>query len=581
MKSRYKSILDELEKTPLMPKAFSSPGIDEVLHDTYRITRRIARGGMGVIYEAEHLRLTDKKVAVKMLRPNTLEDKHGFARFVREAYLVSSLGHPHIVYILDFNILESGQPYIVMELLEGESLQARLRRHHNVLPLSEVLEIMKQAGSALQVLHERGVVHRDLKPSNIFMLSGAGQEIHLKLIDFGISKTWSSGVTEVNVVVGSPYFMSPEQARGEVTEIDQRTDIFCLATVAYLCLGGAHPFSAPTILEVREKIIELDPAPVSDLNPDLPRGIDRILARAMAKAKGDRYGDVEQFVEEFIRASTDPGRRARPEARYREQQGAEQPPRPIASEGSAPSGTLAADTSYTSIMGDRTYFDAARTALVVSPHLDPVLTQTGSTVAGASGEKSSAVRVNPRRRRILITLLASAAGAAMVLGLFFGMTIAPERPVVEEPAGHGATGPGSSRGDMGTDESRVVGTASPGPAVASMGSVRPDAATRAACLLTLFLRPRAARVLIDDELRTDHPVRLPNCGGEHRLDVSAEGYVTRRVRFVARPRLSMEVKLVRRKPAPAVRTKLRRRRARPGKAKRPGSRRKIWRYDEL
>ena len=584
MKSRYKSVLGELEKTLLMPVAFSSPGVDEVLHDTYRITRRIAQGGMGVLYEAEHLRLTDKMVAVKMLRPKALEDKHGFARFVREAYLVSSLGHPHIVYILDFNILESGQPYIVMELLEGESLQDRLRRFQNVLPLSEVLEIVRQAGSALQAIHQRGVVHRDLKPSNIFMLSGAGQEIHLKLIDFGISKVWSSGMTEVNVVLGSPFFMSPEQASGEVAQIDQRTDIFCLATVAYLCLCGVHPFSAPTVLEVRDRIIHQDPAPITELNPDLPGGLDRILARAMARAREDRYEDVGQFVADFIEASADAGGRTRQEDRGRDPQGAGQPPGPGSSGGFGPGGAPETDASKTSILDHRTYLEAASTALVKGPDRGPAPDQ-GTTVIRARGADDS-VRAR-RRRRTLITLLAGAAGAAVVAGLVFGVAISPRRPAVHEPAGRGAAGQGSSRGDAGAVDSRVAQIAPPGrgpgrgaPEEARREPLRLDAATDAACLLTLVLRPHDARVHIDGVLRADRPVALPTCG-EHRLEVSAGGYVTRRTRFVARPRLSLEVTLVPQEATRAVQTPPRRGRARPQKSRRAGRGKKIWRYDEL
>ncbi len=482
MKSQFKSVLAELDKTPLMPKSFSSPGMDQVLHGTYRITRRIARGGMGVVYEAEHLRLTDKKVAVKMLKPDALEDRHGFARFVREAYLVSSLGHPHIVYILDFNILDSGQPYIVMELLEGENLQARLRRHDNVLPLADVTRIMKQAGSALHVLHDRGVVHRDLKPSNMFLLSGTGEQIHLKLIDFGISKTWSSGVTEVMTVVGSPYFMSPEQARGEVAQIDQRTDIFCLATVAYLCLCGVHPFSAPTLSEVRRKILTHRPALVSEKNPDLPAGVGQVLARAMAKAKEDRYADVRQLVEEFCAAAAEP----------------EPEPAPVEDDKVTPvpdDSTTAA--SVTSIMGASTHFDAAKTALVESPPSDPAPSRSGDTVVSAGREESGPDRAGRPHRRLLLTLLAVAAGAALVLGLLFGMGLAPRSPDADripEPETPGAVLAGEEETrtgeDLGRREEPLVAGAPSG--LADAGSL-PDAA-RSRSVVVKRPPPRKRRI---------------------------------------------------------------------------------------
>ena len=274
--------------------------VGQVLHNTYKILRRIAEGGMGIVYEAEHVRLGSKRVAVKILNAKVMSNPVVYTRFRREAEIVAELGHPNIVYMMDFNELPSGQPYMVMEYLEGEDLETRLDRVEKLAP-DQVIQLIEQVGSALQVVHERGIVHRDLKPQNILLIDTPNFGIQIKILDFGISKIRGSKsmVTQDESVIGTPMYMSPEQARGEIQTIDHRTDIFALGTIAYQVLSGILPFDAPNIPGVLFNVCYTTPPPLSEIITWVSSDIDDVLARALAKDPNERYQQVEQFVGDF------------------------------------------------------------------------------------------------------------------------------------------------------------------------------------------------------------------------------------------------------------------------------------------
>ena len=280
--------------------------VGQLLHETYRVTALIAAGGMGIVFEAEHLRLSKKKFAIKVLHPTVMEDPAAYVRFRREAEIVSGLGHPHIIYVSDFNELEGGQPYLVMELLQGEDLKRRLKRDGPLTP-DQVRRVIEQTASALQVAHDKGIVHRDLKPGNIFLVdSAARDEINVKLLDFGISKIRHSGssVTEDLTLLGTPFYMAPEQAEGEITDIDHRTDIFSLGTIAYLTLCGKLPFEAASTPGVLFKVCYQEPRPITQHLPELPDRVHEIISRALSKSKTDRYQRAEDFAAELSEALT-------------------------------------------------------------------------------------------------------------------------------------------------------------------------------------------------------------------------------------------------------------------------------------
>jgi len=276
--------------------------VGEVLHDTYRLTRLIAEGGMGSIYEAVHVTLSKKKFAVKVLHPYVAKVPNAYTRFRREAEIATELGHPNIIDVLDFRKTDTGQPYLVMEYLEGEDLGTKLERHGRISPAA-VMHVMKQVGSGLQSANDQGIVHRDMKPENIFIV-GSGRAAKVKILDFGISKIRhrKSVVTQDQAVLGTPYYMSPEQAEGEVRDIDHATDIFALGSICYQCLSGSLPFDAPTMPGVVYKICHVDPRPLSSLIENMPESVDRVLGKAMAKKKRSRYQRAEEFVQDLGQA---------------------------------------------------------------------------------------------------------------------------------------------------------------------------------------------------------------------------------------------------------------------------------------
>jgi serine/threonine protein kinase len=219
--------------------------IGRTLNATYRLVRPIGSGGMGAILEAQNARLAHKRYAVKLLHPSLAMDPDTFHRFRREAEIASSLGHDHIVEVHDFNVTPEGEPYMVMEFLDGDDLAARIKAR-GPMSLAETSFILTQVASALEAAHAAGIVHRDLKPQNIFLCKRFGRDDFVKVLDFGVSKMRdsSSVVTRDHSLLGTPFYMSPEQADGRVAEIDRRTDVFALGALLYEMLTGQMAFFA-------------------------------------------------------------------------------------------------------------------------------------------------------------------------------------------------------------------------------------------------------------------------------------------------------------------------------------------------
>jgi serine/threonine-protein kinase len=274
--------------------------IGTVLRDTYEIVSQIGKGGMGAVFSARHLRLPGKHVAVKVLLGEANLNPELYARFRREAEIASQLGHPNIVEVLDFHSLEDGTPYMVMEYLRGENLARRLK--HGALPLPEVLTMARQIGSALQAAHRAGVVHRDLKPANVFLVpTEAGGELteRVKLLDFGISKILASQTVQTQdaMLLGTPQYMSPEQALGKNSELDARTDIFSLGCMLYEMLSGKPPFDGGgSTLAVVYRIVHERAAPLATRCPHLPAHILSAVDKALEKDPKDRFQDVGALI---------------------------------------------------------------------------------------------------------------------------------------------------------------------------------------------------------------------------------------------------------------------------------------------
>jgi serine/threonine protein kinase len=285
---------------PMPPPAGELVG--QVLRGTYRILQVLDEGGMGRLYHAEHIRL-HRPIAVKVLAHHLAADQAALTRFHREAEIVSQLHHPHIVHILDFDTTETGAPYIVMELLQGESLAKRLDRERT-LPIADVVQIVAQIASALNLAHQQGIVHRDLKPDNVFLLKVDADQVFVKLLDFGISKSTSAAakVTREFDVLGTPDYMAPEQAISTV-RADHRADQFALACMTYEMITGRMPFTAESVAELLHKVVHEQPPAASLYAPGLGAAVDLVLLRAMSKSKDARFLSIQDFAYALAQAT--------------------------------------------------------------------------------------------------------------------------------------------------------------------------------------------------------------------------------------------------------------------------------------
>ena len=286
-----------------------SQRLQDAFSDRYRIERELGRGGMGTVFLAEDLK-HHRRVAIKVFDPE-LSAAIGSERFLREIEIVAGLSHPHILPLHDSGAAD-GLLYFVMPYVEGESLRKRLTREKQ-LPVEEALRLTREVAGALGHAHGRGVVHRDIKPENILL-----QDQHAVVADFGIARVVAQGaadtqavtrgagpMTSAGVTVGTPAYMSPEQASGS-RELDGRSDIYSLGCVLYEMLAGEPPFTGSTAEGVVRQHLVLTPRPVSDLRPSTPPAVTRTIARALAKAPADRFQSAVEFGAALLTAPDEP-----------------------------------------------------------------------------------------------------------------------------------------------------------------------------------------------------------------------------------------------------------------------------------
>ncbi len=280
----------------------------------YRILSLLGEGGMGMVYAAEDMHL-GRKVAIKFLH-TTSSDHHYRARFLREARAISSLSHPHIATVYDYGETDDGQPFLVMELIDGETLGELLEA--SALSLWEAVEIIEYVADALDEAHHRGIVHRDIKPSNV-IVTDRGQ---VKVLDFGLAKrmieeshdqtdqnakTLLATRTREGIVVGTPLYLSPEQATGGT--VDGRSDLFALGALLYECITGKPAFSGSSVIEIGAQVLHINPPPPSTVNPHVPDELDRITLKALSKKTIDRYQTAAEMRDDLaaVRASLSSG----------------------------------------------------------------------------------------------------------------------------------------------------------------------------------------------------------------------------------------------------------------------------------
>ncbi len=277
--------------------------LGRVLDRKYRIVRLVGEGGMGSVYEAEHIRI-NRKVAIKVMHEAQTTKPVSVERFIREAQAASAIGHPNIIEVQDIVQEEDGTIAIVMELLTGESLDAILKKK-NRLPPARAVSLILQTLSALHFAHQKGIIHRDLKPDNIFVaINSRGQE-EVKLLDFGIAKfidddkNSDMGLTKTGTVLGTPYYLAPEQAKGG-KDIDARIDIWSAGVLLYETISGEIPFDGDNYNEILGNILLEPPIPLGELVPYLPDGLVSVVEKALVKDREFRYQSVTEMIEALL-----------------------------------------------------------------------------------------------------------------------------------------------------------------------------------------------------------------------------------------------------------------------------------------
>jgi serine/threonine-protein kinase len=345
---------DSLEATA--SRGVITPG--QVISERYRIVSKIAEGGMGEVYKGEHVDL-GKAFAVKVIRAELSNDPDFAERFKREAIAASRIGHPNIVDVSDFGRTPDGRFYFVMEFLVGRTL-TQLLKEQGALPAPRALAITLQMCRALEAAHQLGIVHRDLKPENILLLNRGGQADFVKVVDFGVAKVAEpgrSGYTSVGMVVGTPQYMSPEQAAG--TQLDARTDIYSTGLMLYEMLAGLPPFmgETPSLVMAAHIYKEAPPLMPAPNVGAVPESLRDVVRRMLAKAPTERPGTMGEVISVLEAAQAELG--------------------------------------------------------VAGSGRNPIVLNTGMRVAAASGSFATEV-VRPKKR---IALVAGAAAAVLVVGL--------------------------------------------------------------------------------------------------------------------------------------------------------------------
>ena len=271
--------------------------------NNYEIVSLLGEGGMGMVYLARHPYM-GRRAAVKVLRPELLHDKSLVARFMEEARATNAIQHPNIIDIIDVGLLpETQTPYLMMEFLDGESLAHRLQASR-ILSARDAVDIACQTAAALAAAHACHIIHRDLKPDNLYLLADPSlpSGSRVKVLDFGIAKLRGdmrarSAQTKSGILMGTPFYMSPEQCRGFAAGLDHRSDIYSLGIIVYEMLCGQLPFVSDGVGDLLVRHITEPPASLRTIVPTIPESLDGVVLRALAKAPDDRFDSMAAFAQ--------------------------------------------------------------------------------------------------------------------------------------------------------------------------------------------------------------------------------------------------------------------------------------------
>lgn len=295
---------DATELAESMPREGDDELVGKTLGQTYTIIRVLGEGGMGRVYEATHKRISGKRFAIKMLHPEYARQPDVISRFQREAEAAASIRSPYVVDVYDVDRTADGRPFIVGEFLDGQEFATYLEQAGK-LPVGPAVRIVRQICKALEAAHQKGVVHRDMKPENVFLTGDLAHPI-AKVIDFGISKTGDApgtALTKTGMIMGTPSYMAPEQARGE--RVDHRADIYAVGAILYCALTGKRPFDRGDPTATLTAVLTEDPPRPRSIEPSIPDPIELVIQRAMAKTPSDRFQTMADLDAALVPYDTD------------------------------------------------------------------------------------------------------------------------------------------------------------------------------------------------------------------------------------------------------------------------------------
>src|SRR5580698_6612843 len=279
---------DASELSEVAGEAEQDELVGQTIASSYTIVRVLGEGGMGRVYEARHTRISGKRFAVKMLHPEYTRQPDVLSRFQREAEAAATIESPYVVDVYDVDRTADGRAFLVAEFLQGKEFASYLEEVGK-MPVGGAVRIVRQVCKALTAAHGKGVVHRDMKPENVFLTGDLTQPI-AKVIDFGISKLDDSpgtALTKTGMIMGTPSYMAPEQARGE--RVDHRVDVYAVGAILYCALTGQRPFDRGDPTATLTAVLTQDPPRPRSIEPSIPEALEMVIQRAMAKEPKDRY----------------------------------------------------------------------------------------------------------------------------------------------------------------------------------------------------------------------------------------------------------------------------------------------------
>ncbi len=488
---------------PTTGKAISVSRIQQgtLIDGKYRIVRRVASGGMGAVYEVMHERIR-RQMAMKFILPELAASEEVSQRFEIEARAASAIGHENIVEITDMGTTSDGLPFLVMEYLDGCDLGEVLEG--GPVEQGRTVHIVAQVLAALEAAHERQIIHRDLKPENVFLIERGGDPNFVKLLDFGISK-FAGGeeaklhLTSTGLILGTPYYMSPEQARGE-REIDQRSDLFSVGVILYQLLTGERPFAADNLNQLLYQITSGKLTAPRELNPEITAPLERVVQKALAHEAKHRFATASEFRAALLG--------------HKQLSTREMPPARVSTD------HLKVPGAFQPTLANGTDTD-----------IDPAAKGTPLAWTGERTQRTSSNRG---------LLWAGVAGLVVVVAVVTVLLMRNRTP--SPPSRSAAAPPAAMLPPMGA-------TMGAPPLVMRI----PTETVR----LTLKLDPTDARVSLDGEVVTTTPIVLKRSAAKHQLRVEAKGFITQELKVSATSDQTLVINL---KARPKVTVRRRRRR---------------------